>query len=94
MQEGAGVAWANSIVVRSVMTIWSRCMCIPSTPGDALNYAQTAMATFVKLKIENMQEQHNNLIDDEAMIAAAKKRKPPVEEKDYALIAVAAGRRT
>lgn len=50
------------------------------TPGDALNLGQR-YGEFAKLKIENMQEQH-----DEVMLAAPAKAK-----KKYALIAVAAG---
>lgn len=48
-------------------------------PGDAINIAQR-YGEFVKLKIENMQEQHENIIADAA--------KP---KSKYALIAVAAG---
>ena len=51
------------------------------TPGDALNYAQR-YGEFVKLKIENMQEQHNTILQENAAAA---------EEKEFALIAVAAG---
>ena len=54
------------------------------TPGDALNYGQR-YGEFVKLKIENMQEQHNTIMND------ALPKKEEVEEKEYALIAVAAG---
>ena len=56
------------------------------TPGDALNYAQR-YGEFVKLKIENMQEQHNTIMNE----SLPEKAEAPVEEKDYALIAVAAG---
>ena len=45
--------------------------------------------TFLKLKAENMQEQHDNLIDDEAMSAAANVPQQP--RKPYAIITVAAG---
>lgn len=55
------------------------------TPGDALNYAQR-YGEFVKLKIENMQEQHNTIMNE-----TPAKAEEPVQEKDYALIAVAAG---
>ena len=51
------------------------------TPGEALNLGQR-FGEFVKLKIENMQEQHEHL----QMV------KPEVKpQKDYALVAVAAG---
>lgn len=51
-------------------------------PGDALNLAQR-YGEFVKLKIENMQEQHEHLMMD-----APQKE---VKKEKYALIAVAAG---
>ena len=53
------------------------------TPGEALNLAQR-YGDFIKLKIENMQEQHSTL---QSEAAPAKQE----EEKEYALIAVAAG---
>lgn len=54
------------------------------TPGDALNIAQR-YGEFVKLKIENMQEQHNETIAKEVP------KEVVVEEKEYAFVAVAAG---
>lgn len=51
------------------------------TPGDALNLGQR-YGEFVKLKIENMSEQHENVLIN------AESQKP---RKPYALIAVAAG---
>lgn len=54
-------------------------------PGNALNLAQR-FGEFIKLKIENMQEQHNSIIEKET--AAEKKAEP---RKDVALISVAAG---
>lgn len=64
-------------------------------PGNALNLAQR-FGEFVKLKIENMQEQANNLqnaasaqsivgVDDNS------KNKPTYEEKETAIITVCAG---
>jgi DAK2 domain fusion protein YloV len=50
-------------------------------PGQVLNYAQT-FGEFIKLKIENMQEQHNHLIETKEKV---------VEMSEYGLIAVAAG---
>lgn len=47
--------------------------------------------TFIKLKAENMQEQHDNLIDDETMEPAAKATMKKQERKQYAIITVAAG---
>jgi len=54
-------------------------------PGNALNLAQR-FGEFIKLKIENMQEQHNHIIEKEA--EKVKKDKP---HKDVAVISVAAG---
>ncbi len=51
-------------------------------PGNALNIAQR-FGEFVKLKIENMQEQHNSLIEMETS--------KPVELKEVAIVSVAAG---
>ncbi len=51
-------------------------------PGDALNMGQR-YGEFAKLKIENMQEQHDNIL----MEASVSK----TETREYALIAVAAG---
>ena len=48
------------------------------TPGDILNFAQQ-YGELIKIKVENMQEQHNHLIATEA------------KRKKYALITVAAG---
>lgn len=45
--------------------------------------------TFIKLKAENMQEQHDNLISDETMQAVSSAPKP--QRKPYAIITVAAG---
>ncbi|NCC54126.1 MAG: DAK2 domain-containing protein [Erysipelotrichia bacterium] len=53
-------------------------------PGDALNIGQR-YGEFVKLKIENMQEQHENII----MSQTTTKEEKPASK--YALIAVAAG---
>lgn len=54
------------------------------TPGNILNYAQQ-YGEFVKLKIENMTEQHTKLTEEKASEPAK------VEEKEFAIIAVAAG---
>lgn len=52
-------------------------------PGDALNVGQR-YGDFIKLKIENMQEQHSHIIEE-------KKVPLPKEHKKYGLITVAAG---
>ena len=54
-------------------------------PGNALNIAQR-FGEFVKLKIENMQEQHNTIMDANAMPV-----KPVREAKETAVISVCAG---
>ncbi len=54
-------------------------------PGEALNLAQR-FGEFIKLKIENMQEQHNSLTEEASVVKAIK-----VESKEVGLIAVAAG---
>lgn len=58
------------------------------TPGDALNLAQR-YGEFVKLKIENMQEQHANILSHDSFNTES----VVAEEapKKYALVAVAAG---
>jgi len=55
------------------------------TPGDALNIGQR-YGEFLKLKIENMQEQHDHLSH---MNVESKPKN--IEKKKYAIIAVAAG---
>lgn len=55
-------------------------------PGDALNIGQR-YGEFVKLKIENMQEQHENII----MSTKTEEVKEATPASKYALIAVAAG---
>ena len=57
-------------------------------PGDALNLAQR-YGEFLKLKIENMQEQHQSLILESNPADSA--LNPTNDRKKYALIAVAAG---
>lgn len=56
------------------------------TPGDALNLAQKH-GEFVKLKIENMTEQHNEIIDQNAPQSEPAKR----EQAEYGIISVVAG---
>ncbi len=55
-------------------------------PGNALNIGQQ-YGEFIKLKIENMTEQHDALSDHHAMI----KEKYAVEKEAYAIVSVAAG---
>lgn len=62
-------------------------------PGNALNVAQR-YGEFIKLKIENMQEQHNHIIemnDTPTANAKATLTSPKEEEKEVAIISVAAG---
>ncbi len=56
------------------------------TPGEALTLAQKH-GEFVKLKIENMTEQHNEIIGQNAPTPAAK----PEQQKEYGIISVVAG---
>lgn len=56
-------------------------------PGNALNIAQR-FGEFVKLKIENMQEQHNSITESNTTVAVPKKIAEP---KETAVISVAAG---
>ena len=59
-------------------------------PGNALNAAQR-YGEFIKLKIENMQEQHNSILEANATPAAkATPIVPKQEEKEVAIISVAA----
>ena len=60
-------------------------------PGDALNIGQR-YGEFIKLKIENMQEQHSTIIASAA--TEPKKKEEPKKEKTpqkYGIVAVAAG---
>ncbi len=57
------------------------------TPGDALNMGQR-YGEFVKLKVENMQEQHENIMMNAAVEKAPVKEAP---KSKYAIITVAAG---
>lgn len=56
------------------------------TPGYVLNYAQQ-FGEFVKIKIENMSEQHTELVNSGKDPANKEKK-----QKEYAIIAVAAGK--
>ena len=59
------------------------------TPGNILNFAQQ-YGEFVKLKIENMTEQHTKLGETD-LVNDDKDKKIEEEQKEYAIIAVAAG---
>ncbi len=59
------------------------------TPGDAMNLAQRH-GEFVKIKIENMQEQHAALMDDDSH-GHTSNHIVEVKKVPYAIIAVAAG---
>lgn len=56
-------------------------------PGKALNFAQQ-YGEFLKLKIENMKEQHSSIVSEASHTMEPKKK---AEKKDYAIIAVCAG---
>ncbi len=71
------------------------------TPGNIFNYAQQ-FGEFVKLKCENMTEQHNEILFSEhgKEMAASKLKEAPLaapkvqkeEKKDFALIATSSGK--
>lgn len=56
-------------------------------PGVALNFAQK-YGEFLKLKIENMREQHSSIVSEATHTLETKKT---VEKKEYGIIAVCAG---
>lgn len=56
-------------------------------PGTVLNMVQK-YGEFVTLKIDNMQEQHNEILHNELKL---EKKEAEAEKKPYALVAVAAG---
>ena len=56
-------------------------------PGNALNTAQR-YGEFIKLKIENMQEQHNSILEANS---GAPAKDVPDQQKEVAIISVAAG---
>ena len=67
------------------------------TPGNILNYAQQ-FGEFLKLKIENMTEQHHALetgaqstIEHTDLVPEPEKEEAPKEKTDYAMIAVSSG---
>lgn len=59
------------------------------TPGKVLSYAQE-YGEFVKLKIENMTEQHTNLVDKPETPRAKEIKKEP--SKDFGMVAISAGK--
>ena len=68
------------------------------TPGNILNYAQQ-FGEFLKLKIENMTEQHHQLATGalgeedihQDLVPEPEKEEEPKERTDYAMIAVSSG---
>ena len=59
------------------------------TPGHVLTYAQ-GYGEFIKLKIENMTEQHTNLTTKPEEPRKAEVKKEP--QKDYGMVAISAGK--
>lgn len=60
-------------------------------PGNALNAAQR-YGEFIKLKIENMQEQHNSITEaSSSAVASNAPVKPSQEAKEVSIVSVAAG---
>lgn len=58
------------------------------TPGNVLTYAQ-GYGEFIKLKIENMTEQHSNLVDKPETPRENVKKVPT---KEYGMVAISAGK--
>ncbi len=56
-------------------------------PGIALNFAQK-YGEFLKIKIENMKEQHSSIVTEASNVSQTKKE---VEKKEYGMIAVCSG---
>ena len=59
------------------------------TPGKVLNYAQD-YGEFIKLKIENMTEQHTQLVNKPEEPRKQEAKKEP--SKDYGMVAISAGK--
>ena len=59
------------------------------TPGKVLNYAQD-YGEFIKLKIENMTEQHTQLVNKPEEPRKQETKKEP--SKDYGMVAISAGK--
>lgn len=59
------------------------------TPGNILTYAQS-YGEFIKLKIENMTEQHSNLVDKPETPREPAKKKEPT--KEFGMVAISAGK--
>ena len=59
-------------------------------PGEALNLGQR-FGEFIKLKIENMQEQHNSILESKKASTTPKEEPKKAEPKELGLISVAAG---
>lgn len=60
------------------------------SPGNILSYAQQ-FGEFVKLKIENMSEQHTELMHEAELTKSGPKEEVKDEPKEFGLIAVAVG---
>ncbi len=100
LNDSAKMSFQEEVLREALANIGNSIVCVQDedivkvhvhtlTPGEALNLGQR-YGEFVKLKIENMQEQHENI-----MINAAKEETVPQETKaepsEYAIITVAAG---
>lgn len=100
LNDSAKMSFQEEVLREALANIGNSIVCVQDedivkvhvhtlTPGEALNLGQH-YGEFVKLKIENMQEQHENI-----MINAAKEEAVPQETKaepsEYAIITVAAG---
>ena len=58
-------------------------------PGDAMNYGQH-YGSLIKIKIENMREQHTAILDEPTMVPEANNQ--PKEKQPYGIVTVAMGR--
>lgn len=61
-----------------------------NNPDKALK-AALELGELIKIKIENMKEQHTNMSEQSAPSAAEKKEEPKAPEKKYGIVSIAAG---
>ncbi|PLT34249.1 DAK2 domain-containing protein [Bacillus sp. V5-8f] len=59
-------------------------------PGSCLNYGQQ-YGSLIKLKIENMREQHSNIVGKTHAALTADQQNPPQEKAQYGVVSVAMG---
>lgn len=59
-------------------------------PGNVLNYAQK-FGSLIKIKIENMREQHSSIVSAELNEATPSKAHGPLKKNEYGIVTVAMG---